>query len=134
MSDLILRHGDIDPTGYQPPPDIRVIGGDISLDDGILTSIAASIHTDRRVDGQRGWWADAIEGENFGSRLWTLDDRNRPESQRLARDYIAESLQWMIDDGQVKSFEITVSFECEALKYQVVACVGEDRIKATGNV
>lgn len=45
----------------------------------------------------------------FGSRLHELlRMKNNPASSDLARDYCHEALQWLIDCGKVKAFDITV--------------------------
>jgi phage gp46-like protein len=78
-----------------------------------------SLMTDRRARGDdpipdgtdpRGWWADAMDGQQIGSRLWLLERaRNLPEVLRLAEDYIKEALQWLVDDGVAGSITASCS-------------------------
>lgn len=56
----------------------------------------------------RGWWADDASYP-IGSRLWLLRRAKQiPETLQLAYDYIAEALQWLLDDGVVAQFDINV--------------------------
>lgn len=57
----------------------------------------------------RGWWADGTVP--IGSRLWLLRrSKQIPETLQLAYDYIAEALQWLLDDGVVAQFDINVQW------------------------
>jgi len=95
---------------------------DLELDDGLETAVLISLFTDRRakVDDvlpdsnnldRRGWWGDLgspeVEGDQIGSRLWLLDREKTQESVLVkARKYAEEALQWMIEDGVVKSIKV----------------------------
>lgn len=92
--------------------------GGVQLQSGndLYTAVLISLFTDRVAnpgdaipDGSndpRGWWADD-QKHPIGSRLWLLD-RAKQTQQTLAsaQDYVAEALQWMIDDGVVAKFGI----------------------------
>lgn len=57
-----------------------------------------------------GWPGDSypdVEGDNFGSRLWTLEGRSMANALELAPDIVDEALQWLIDDGVIVSFSAT---------------------------
>jgi phage gp46-like protein len=57
----------------------------------------------------RGWWADG--DVPIGSRLWLLRRAKQiPETLQLAYDYIAEALQWLLDDDVVAKFDISVQW------------------------
>lgn len=57
----------------------------------------------------RGWWADG--DVPIGSRLWLLRRAKQiPETLQLAFDYIAEALQWLLDDNVVAKFDISVQW------------------------
>lgn len=57
----------------------------------------------------RGWWADT--DVPIGSRLWLLKrSKQIPETLQLAYDYIAEALQWLLDDQVVAQFDINVQW------------------------
>ena len=92
-------------------------GGDLDTGDDLASAILLSLFTDRQAnaddvipDGttdRRGWWGDA----EIGSRLWLLDRSKQAEIvRRQARDYIAEALQWLIDDGVVARFDIVTEW------------------------
>lgn len=90
-----------------------------ALQDGgdLATAVLISLFTDRSAnpgdvipDGttdRRGWWGDEGEDHPIGSRLWLLD-RAKQTNETLARakDYMAEALQWLIDDGVAASIDI----------------------------
>ncbi|MFX1674045.1 phage GP46 family protein [Paraburkholderia sp. A2WS-5] len=82
----------------------------------IETAILISIFTDRMAqpgdvipDGTndpRGWWAD--DEVPIGSRMWLLRRaKQTTQTLQLAYDYIAEALQWMVDDGVASRFDIS---------------------------
>jgi phage gp46-like protein len=57
----------------------------------------------------RGWWADT--DVPIGSRLWLLKrSKQIPETLQRAYDYIAEALQWLLDDQVVAQFDINVQW------------------------
>lgn len=57
----------------------------------------------------RGWWAD--DAVLIGSRLWLLRrSKQIPETLQKAYDYIAEALEWLIDDQVVAQFDINVQW------------------------
>ena len=100
-------------------PDILMNGPDLSMKNELSTAVLISLMTDRRSraddqipDGSdpRGWWADAMDGQQIGSRLWLLDRaRNLPETLRLAESYIKEALQWLVDDGAASRVTVACS-------------------------
>lgn len=89
----------------------RLVGPGFEEDDGLETSIIISLFTDRRAeaddqisgDDRRGWWGDLlteVEGDRIGSRLWLLSrEKQLPNVLSKAREYAAEALQWLIEDG-----------------------------------
>jgi phage gp46-like protein len=85
----------------------------------IETAILISIFSDRLAqpgdvipDGSndpRGWWAD--DDVPIGSRMWLLKRaKQTTQTLQLAYDYLAEALQWMIDDSVVARFDITTQW------------------------
>ena len=104
---------------------IDSLNGDFGREDTLATAVLLSLLCDRlaqadEVDAgadRRGWWADAYAAansdasspESFGSRLWLLmREKQVPQTQSRLRDYVAEALQWMIDDGMVDDVTVTV--------------------------
>lgn len=85
----------------------------------LQTAILISIFTDRMADPDdvipdssndpRGWWAD--DDVPIGSRMWLLK-RAKQTTQTLQRAYayLAEALQWFVDDGVVGRFDISVQW------------------------
>lgn len=102
-------------------------GGDLA------TAVLISIFTDRLAaaddvipDGSnnpRGWWGDLDQASPIGSRLWLLErEKQLPVVLVRAREYVAEALQWLIDDDVVARFDITTEFTRPGmLGIQVVA-------------
>ena len=99
-----------------------VVQGAVLLSGNDLqTAVLISLFTDRVAnlddvipDGSgdpRGWWGDAGEQYPIGSRLWLLERSKQTDANAdLARDYTAEALQWLIDDGVVASFDIAAQW------------------------
>jgi len=97
-------------------------GNDLEHDNGLETAVLISLFSDRRANdddelpdpsrGKRGWWGDLVSGiENdlIGSKLWLLE-RNKTTEETLvkAKQYILESLRWMIEDGITRKIEVEV--------------------------
>lgn len=110
MSDLAIQFID-------GQADLVVSAGDLALDDSLLPAVLVSLGTDRRAaasdlipdgtDDRRGWWADFLEADALGSRLWLLARaKNTPEALTEAQDYAAEALQWLVDDGIWSAMDI----------------------------
>lgn len=85
----------------------------------IETAILISIFSDRMaqpgdviLDGTndpRGWWAD--DEVPIGSRMWLLRRaKQTTQTLQLAYDYLAEALQWMVDDGVASRFDISTQW------------------------
>lgn len=100
---------------------------DFALDEGLETAVILSLFADARAPrgaggepDRRGWWGDAfppvvfgspIDGDAFGSRLWTLAGaRQLPETAETARQYAKEALAWMIADGVAQAVDVQVDF------------------------
>lgn len=92
--------------------DIDILNDDLRPDDGLETSVAISVFTDRRITDdnlpiletdKRGWWGDMfpeIPNDQIGSRLWLIErEKNTTETLRRSEEFIEKSLQWMIEDG-----------------------------------
>lgn len=119
--DVAHARGDFVMNGTQPAS-----GGDLG------TAMLISLFSDRLAepddvipDGTndpRGCWFDAGETYKCGSRMWLLDrSKQTPDILQRAKSYIVEALQWLIDDGVVKRFDITTAFAPQQLSAQVVA-------------
>lgn len=80
---------------------------------------------DRLDDEERyGWWGDSFPSETddqIGSRLYLLRRRSlTDETVRDAIDYARESVQWMLDDGQVIDVAITAARGVNRLDMRLV--------------
>jgi phage gp46-like protein len=96
-------------------------GAQLAAGGDLQTAILISLFSDRAAnpndvipDGSgdpRGWVGDLDQDYPIGSRLWLLS-RAKQTGETLARaqDYIAEALQWLIDDGVVAKFDILVEW------------------------
>jgi phage gp46-like protein len=101
-----------------------------SVDNGLRTACIISLFTDTRIteselesgsEELRGFWADAIAGNNIGSRLWLLDRRKVTRSTRIdAEEYATEALEWMIEDKLVNKIEITGYFSEKNLCLEII--------------
>lgn len=125
--------------------DLAVTDGALATDAGLRTAVIISIFTDRRArpddvlpadDGdRRGWWGDVeprVANDQIGSRLWLLA-REKATTQTLnrARDYAAEALAWLIDDGVAKAVDIEV--EAIGSPLSLVLALGVVVMRADGS-
>jgi len=93
----------------------------LEADDGLETAVIISLSTDRLANrgdavpgdpnDRRGWWGDSfadVAGDRIGSRLWLLSrEKQIPSVLARAREYAAEALQWLIDDGIARAVNVT---------------------------
>ncbi len=97
--------------------DWQITGGALQSGDDLVTAVLISLFTDGRAhaddvltDGtndRRGWWGDLDEDVPIGSRLWLLERaKATTETLNAARNFIAEALQWLIDDGVAASVDV----------------------------
>lgn len=89
-------------------------------DEPLVRATIVSLFTWRRANDDddlpgselMGWWGDTyadVAGDRIGSRLWLLARSTlTPETLRRARDYAAEALQWMVDDGVATAVAVAV--------------------------
>lgn len=122
---------DIRTSLYQPlaagaPPafDWRLEGAALAGEAGLESAIIISLFTDRRAndddvipdgsDNKRGWWGDSypdIDKDRIGSRLWLLHrEKDTQAVMNRAKDYAAEALQWLIDDGVARRVDVTTGW------------------------
>jgi phage gp46-like protein len=100
--------------------DWQQLGAVLASGSDLESAVLISAFTDR-IAGQddkipdgtadpRGWCCDE-PGRPIGSRLWLLQRAKQiPETANRARDYLTESLQWLIDDGVVVKFDVRVQW------------------------
>lgn len=104
--------------------DLSLALDDINTDEGLETAVSISLFTDRRAsnddvipdgtDNKRGCWIDSypeVEGDLIGSRLWLLfREKTQQGVINRAKAFIAEALQWMMDDGVVSEIQTDARF------------------------
>lgn len=134
---------------YRPgalTPNIIVVGGEILVDNGLLTPVLVSLFTDARArsgdeipDGTsdpRGWWGDAYlpPGDRMGSRLWLLDRSLRtPFTLKRIEDYAREALAWMVEDGLATKVQSSAAFEgAEGYRLNVITWAPARGTEPTG--
>lgn len=90
--------------------DIEMSDSDIASEAALETAVIISLFTDKRVDGERGFFGDSLENDSWGSKIWTLQrEKLTDQTKKKLEDYAKESLQWLIDDKIAK--KITVESE-----------------------
>jgi phage gp46-like protein len=84
----------------------------------LVRAVVISLLTWRRAnpddvlpaDARMGWWGDSladVPGDRIGSRLWLLARENLTAvTVSRAREYCAEALQWLIDDGVAVALDV----------------------------
>lgn len=99
-------------------PDLEIVGSDLAIDYGLVSTIHAMLFTDAREDetqlergeNPRGYWADA-PGERWGSKLWRLERAKRiPATLTLARQYAQEALARLVAEGIASSVTTEAEF------------------------
>ena len=102
---------------------------DLAGDDTIETAVLISLFSDRRADAadelaigedeRRGWWGDglaAVRNDRLGSRLWLLGrEKVNQETLNRAREYAAEALAWLVEDGVAAAVEIEAEWQADGL-------------------
>ncbi|MGD9638390.1 MAG: phage GP46 family protein [Alphaproteobacteria bacterium] len=120
--------------------DIQVVDGDLAVDSTLKTAVILSLFSDRRADdtderpkgsSYRGWWADALGSDKFGSKLWLLARAKHTEETRSrAEDYAKQALEWLIDDEIAALVEVTAEWlSQEILAIEVVITKGDGTVE-----
>lgn len=110
-------------------------GSQLAQGSDLTTAILISLFSDRRAaeddaltdrsGDRRGWWADGPV--RVGSRLWLLTRAKRTQDVlQLAQTYIAEAVQWLVDDGVVARFDIAVEWDAGSRLSARLAAVKND--------
>lgn len=115
--------------------DLTVSGAGLTTGKAIEAAVLVSLFTDRRAapddvvpDGdRRGWWGDSYATSPIGSRMWLLLRAKRTtETARRAKDYIAEALQWMLDDGVAAKVDVETFWLRQSMLGAVVTIYRHD--------
>lgn len=107
---------------FDQPVSIVVDGQLIDLNttppEPLVRAVVISLLTWRRAnaddvlpaDARQGWWGDSladVPGDRIGSRLWLLARENLTAATvARAREYCAEALQWLVDDGVAAALDV----------------------------
>lgn len=125
---------------------------DLTLENGLASAVIMSLFTDRRASDddilpdffstdRRGWWGDLasteIKNDQIGSRLWLLErSKTIPEVLVQAKEYVRESLEWLIEDGLASDIQITTerqkTTDREILAFKVHIATIPESIEGTG--
>ncbi|MGN6589303.1 MAG: phage GP46 family protein [Sphingomicrobium sp.] len=130
MADIAISWDEANSRG-----DWTMNGSVLATGNDIETAILISVFSDRMAqpgdassdgkfpdgtDDPRGWWAD--DEVPIGSRMWLLRRaKQTTETLQRAYDYLAESLQWMVDDGVVARFDISTQWVRKGMLGAVIA-------------
>ena len=127
--------------------DLKLENGDLVADGGLETAIIISLFTDKRVTTEQlpefatdhqGWWGDmlpVIDGDQIGSRIWTLNrSKITNETLRLHEDYAREALQHLIEDGVVDSIQIDANYNDDFNLVLDIAIIRPDNENTRFNV
>lgn len=134
-SDMVDIALGFDPTTFQGDVEIDEEKHDLVAETSLGTSVVLSLFSDRRAqpddripgggDDPRGWWGDSlseIEGDQFGSRLWLLSrEKQTRETLLRAKQYAAEALDWLIEDGIASIVRVDASFLEHALGWMLLS-------------
>ncbi|MGG2139900.1 phage GP46 family protein, partial [Symbiopectobacterium sp. RP] len=90
----------------------------IEHDDRVSRAVIISLFTWRRAeqdddtDTPMGWWGDTwptVQNDRIGSRLHLLKRTTlTPQTAQKAKEYIAQALKWMTEDGVALRVDIEV--------------------------
>jgi phage gp46-like protein len=95
--------------------DLQCLGSEIQIEDSLRTAIALSLFTDAKVDEfellrsetNRGFWADALDNHDTGSKLWLLlRSKSNSHIVKKTEEYCKKSLEWLIEDKLVENIEV----------------------------
>ncbi len=102
---------------------------DIAMADDLQNAVMISLFTDARAsdsdvlpnqNDRRGYWGSAIDGENWGSKLWLLETaRDLQTTYNDAKQYASDALAWLVTDGVAEKVEVETgryeSDDCKVL-------------------
>lgn len=106
--------------------------------DDLPRAVLISLFTWRRANAddvlpstdRYGWWGDSfasVDNDRIGSRLWLLQRAKLAnDTAARAREYAAEALQWLVDDGVAESVSVTAErLDLQSLALGVVIVRGD---------
>jgi phage gp46-like protein len=95
-----------------PPvmPDWILSGGDLGRGNDLASIVMTQLFTDKRADGQRGWWGNQFMPFEIGSELWRL--QGQPATQKAAIDaerYVQEALDPLAKQGLFETYSVSAT-------------------------
>lgn len=115
--------------------DWQLAGADLESGDDLTTACYISLFSDQLASAddvipdsmpggtpdRRGWWGDEGETVPIGSKLWLLNRSTLTTAVALlAQNYIAEALQWLIDDGVAASVSVSTQIQTPSMLGAVI--------------
>ncbi|APJ03945.1 phage GP46 family protein [Silvanigrella aquatica] len=109
--------------------DLNMLGSEIQFEETLQTGVSLSLFTDAKVDEfeipdgkeNRGFWADVLDGENTGSKLWLiLRSKNKIDVPKSAEEYCKKALFWLIEDKLVDNIDCTAKIEKNNLIINII--------------
>jgi len=131
MSDFSFVQRNIHNDIQYPWADMDIEKGDFKQSDFLESAINQSIgdyapaNTDEidRFNGDqllkarnRGWYGSSYADGEYGSKLWLLEHEKKTDGTlKIAKQYVEESLQWIINDGIASEINVSTSWYLDIL-------------------
>lgn len=113
--------------------DIAFENGDFQSVNSFDTSIIVSLFADARATAsqvprselRRGWWGNQFDPSfplfELGSKLWLLyQARNTQDTLNNAIDFARNSLQWLVNDNNAKSVNVSGALTASGITLTIV--------------
>ncbi len=121
MKDIIFKYGQ-----EQKCFDIDF---DIKVGESLETTIGMLLFSDARCEdyelpkneiSRRGFWADSLDKQSTGSKLWLLSRANKTsKTLNDTKTFCEQALESLVKEGLIKSLEIDVRFEKNAMVIKI---------------
>lgn len=93
--------------------------GDLIETKELLNQLIISLFTQKQAtpeelklygfDENKGWWADALNASNIGSKFWLLSrSKNTKTLSQKIESFTRDALEWMIAEKLILSIEVSV--------------------------
>lgn len=118
-------------------PDFFAVNGDcgnllhdLAIEDGqfkpvaeaAISALIIQLGTDKKLQGQRGFWGDEFIGFPLGTHAWTLTNNIQGDTNSLrvrADEYIREALEELVSNGFFDEFTIRTVETLEGFELQI---------------
>ncbi len=122
MKDLIFK--------YDQEQKCFDIDLDIKVGESLETTIGMLLFSDARCEdyelpktenSKRGFWADSLDKQSTGSKLWLLSRANKTaKTLNDAKTFCEQALEPLIKEGLIKNLEIDARFEKNAMLIKII--------------